>query len=189
MARAMCSSPILNNRVFEVPANGGAQTTVGSGLFEAYGVAVDGAGDVFIADSYNASRGGSGRRWCADHDCQRTDVPLALRWMARTMFSSRIPLTTELWRCRPTVARRPRLPADCPFLVASRWMARAMSSSQIEATIESWRCRPAAARRPRLAADCYILGIAVDGAGDVFISDNNQSSRRGESLHAAYADL
>ena len=42
-----------NNRVVEVPAGGGAQTTVGSGLSYPYGVAVDGAGDVFIADTCN----------------------------------------------------------------------------------------------------------------------------------------
>src|SRR5208283_1854497 len=38
------------SQVVEVPAGGGAQTTVGSGLSSPYGVAVDGAGDVFIAD-------------------------------------------------------------------------------------------------------------------------------------------
>ena len=37
----------------EVPAGGGAQTTVGTGLSGPYGVAVDGAGDVFIADTGN----------------------------------------------------------------------------------------------------------------------------------------
>ncbi len=42
-----------NNRVVEVPAGGGAQTTVGSGLYYPQGVAVDGAGDVFIADTFN----------------------------------------------------------------------------------------------------------------------------------------
>lgn len=40
-----------NVRVVEVPAGGGAQTTVGSGLINPIGVAVDGAGDVFIADT------------------------------------------------------------------------------------------------------------------------------------------
>ena len=38
----------------EVPAGGGAQTTVGSGLNIRCGVAVDGAGDVFIADTCNS---------------------------------------------------------------------------------------------------------------------------------------
>jgi len=43
-----------NNRVVEVPTNGGAQTTVSaSGLSNPRSVAVDGAGDVFIADTYN----------------------------------------------------------------------------------------------------------------------------------------
>jgi hypothetical protein len=42
-----------NNRVVEVPATGGAETTVGTGLNLPYGVAVDGAGNVFIADTYN----------------------------------------------------------------------------------------------------------------------------------------
>ena len=37
-------------QVVEVPAGGGAQTTVGSGLSSPLGVAVDAAGDVFIAD-------------------------------------------------------------------------------------------------------------------------------------------
>ena len=43
----------LNNQVVELPAGGGAQTTVGTGLSGPYGVAVDGAGDVFIADTGN----------------------------------------------------------------------------------------------------------------------------------------
>jgi hypothetical protein len=48
----MSSSPIqVTTRVVEVPAGGGAQTTVGSGLTGPSGVAVDAAGDVFIADS------------------------------------------------------------------------------------------------------------------------------------------
>ncbi len=40
-----------NSGVFKVPANGGATTTVGSGLSYPDGVAVDGAGNVFIADA------------------------------------------------------------------------------------------------------------------------------------------
>jgi sugar lactone lactonase YvrE len=44
----------LNNRVVEVPAGGGAQVTVASGLNGPYGgVAVDTAGDVFVADTRN----------------------------------------------------------------------------------------------------------------------------------------
>ena len=43
-----------NNRVVEVPAGGGAQTTVFSGLTFPTGVAVDGAGDVFIAGNYSS---------------------------------------------------------------------------------------------------------------------------------------
>jgi sugar lactone lactonase YvrE len=43
----------LNARVVEIPAGGGAQTTVGSGLVLPTGVAVDGQGDVFIADLGN----------------------------------------------------------------------------------------------------------------------------------------
>lgn len=42
-----------NNRVIEVPAGGGPQTTVMSGLNLPEGVAVDGAGNVFIADENN----------------------------------------------------------------------------------------------------------------------------------------
>ena len=45
-----------NNRVVEVPAGGGTQTTVNTGSYtlnSPFGVAVDGAGDVFIADSGN----------------------------------------------------------------------------------------------------------------------------------------
>ncbi len=42
-----------NDRVVEVPADGGPQTTVGTGLYYPEGVAVDAAGDVFIADTLN----------------------------------------------------------------------------------------------------------------------------------------
>jgi hypothetical protein len=42
-----------NNRVVEVSAGGGLQTTVGSGFLQPKGVAVDAAGDVFIADTGN----------------------------------------------------------------------------------------------------------------------------------------
>ncbi len=42
-----------NNRVVMSPAGGGAQTTVGTGLKAPNGVAVDPAGDVFISDSGN----------------------------------------------------------------------------------------------------------------------------------------
>src|SRR5207248_7232369 len=38
----------------KVPAGGGTQTTVGSELSAPRGVAVDGAGDVFIADTFNS---------------------------------------------------------------------------------------------------------------------------------------
>src|ERR1700683_748258 len=42
-----------NNQVLDVPAGGGAQTTVGSGLSDPQGVAVDTKGDVFISDTAN----------------------------------------------------------------------------------------------------------------------------------------
>jgi sugar lactone lactonase YvrE/uncharacterized protein (DUF2345 family) len=42
-----------NNHVLEVPPGGGPGTTVGSGLSNPTGVAVDGAGNVFIADYHN----------------------------------------------------------------------------------------------------------------------------------------
>ncbi len=42
-----------NHRVVEIPAGGGAETTVGTGLSSPSGVAVDGAGDVFISDAGN----------------------------------------------------------------------------------------------------------------------------------------
>ena len=41
-----------NNRVVELKADG-TQTTVGSGLSQPFGVAVDGSSDVFIADTGN----------------------------------------------------------------------------------------------------------------------------------------
>jgi large repetitive protein len=44
----------FNSRVVEVPAAGGAQSTLGSGLSTPFSVAVDGAGDVFIADYGNS---------------------------------------------------------------------------------------------------------------------------------------
>ena len=45
-----------NNRVLKVPAGGGPQTTVGSGLSGPFGVAVDAAGDVFVASTPSTAR-------------------------------------------------------------------------------------------------------------------------------------
>jgi sugar lactone lactonase YvrE len=42
-----------NDRVVKVPKDGGAETTVGTGLYYPEGVAVDAAGNVFIADTLN----------------------------------------------------------------------------------------------------------------------------------------
>ena len=42
-----------NNRVVSIPANGGSQSTVGTGLKGPMGVAVDAAGNVFISDTGN----------------------------------------------------------------------------------------------------------------------------------------
>ena len=62
----------LNNRVVEVPAGGGPQTTVGTGLSDPSGVAVDGAGDVFIADYRQLPGGGGSGGWRRpDHRQQR----------------------------------------------------------------------------------------------------------------------
>jgi hypothetical protein len=62
-----------NSRVVEVPAGGGAQTTVGSGLSYPFGVAVDEAGDVFIVDSDN-NRVVEVPAGCASAACQTTVV-------------------------------------------------------------------------------------------------------------------
>ena len=45
--------PSGNNRVVEIPAGGGPQTTIISGLDNPSGVTVDAAGDVFVADFDN----------------------------------------------------------------------------------------------------------------------------------------
>jgi large repetitive protein len=57
--------------VLKVPAGGGSQTTVGSGLSQPFGVAVDGAGDVFIVDVGN-SRVLEVPAGCTSADCQTT---------------------------------------------------------------------------------------------------------------------
>ncbi|HEY2297983.1 MAG TPA: putative Ig domain-containing protein [Jatrophihabitans sp.] len=43
-----------HNQVVKVPADGGSQTSIGTGLAHPAGLAVDAAGDVFIADSGNS---------------------------------------------------------------------------------------------------------------------------------------
>jgi sugar lactone lactonase YvrE len=46
-------SDVTNNQVVELPAGGGAASTIASGLARPSGLAVDGAGDVFVADGNN----------------------------------------------------------------------------------------------------------------------------------------
>ena len=91
--RAISLSRIIgNSQVVKIPAGGGAQTTVGTGLSAPHGVAVDGAGDVFIADTGNQSRWWRFRPVAVpDHGGQRTEsTRREWRWMERAMSSSRI---------------------------------------------------------------------------------------------------
>ena len=101
-----------NNRVVKIPAGGGAQTTVGSDLSFPQGVAVDGAGDVFIADGFNNRL-----------------VEVLAGGGAQTMVGSGL-IAPPVWsgRSAPPVGSGPNTPQ------VWQWMERAMSSSRIPAT-------------------------------------------------------
>ena len=58
-------------------------------------------------------------------------------------------------------------------------MQQAMSSSRMPPTAEWWRFRPAECAQTTVGTGLnYPCGVAVDGAGDVFIADIND----GESV-------
>jgi hypothetical protein len=91
----------------------GTQTTVASGLNFPAGVTVNGAGDVFIADSNNNRvvkvQAGGGAQTTVGSGLF---LPMAWRWMERAMSSSPIRSTTAWWRSRPVAVPRLRWPVD-----------------------------------------------------------------------------
>ena len=143
-----------NNRVVELPAGGGAQTTVGTGLYEPTGVAVDGAGDLFIAD-YGDSRivevpaGGGTQITVVSGLNSPTGVAVDGAgdvFIAEFEFNGLVVEVPAGGGALTTVASG----LDYPFGVG--WMQRAMSLSRTSLTTRWWRFQPVAALRPRWTA-------------------------------------
>ena len=85
----------------ETPSGGGyTQTTIGSGLSFPNGVAVDGSGNVYIADTNNnqvlketLSGGNYTQSTVANQSNNGLQLPVAWRWMAAGTSISPIPST------------------------------------------------------------------------------------------------
>ena len=137
MERAMSSSRMSSNeQVVEVPAGGGAQTTVGSGLSVPCGVAVDGAGDVFIADAGNN---------------RVVEVPAG-------------------GGAQITVGSGLTFPCRCGGGWSGRCLHRGYRQQPRGGGSGRWRRPDHRGQRTECPA-----GVAVDGAGDVFIADTGNS--------------
>ena len=79
----------------------GTQTTIGSGLSRPAGVAVDGSGDVFIADYRQQPRGGGEARRHPDHRRLRAHPPRGVAVDGAGDVFIADSDNTGCWRCRP----------------------------------------------------------------------------------------
>ncbi len=133
-----------NNRVVEVPAGGGAQTTVGSGLSGPDGVAVDGAGDVFIADTMNS---------------RVVKVP----WTG-TSWGTQTTLSVSVGGIGLSYPEGVAVDGAGDVFIADTYNNRVVkvpAGGGAQTTVDSGLSLPA--------------GVAVDGAGNVFIADTGNS--------------
>ena len=172
--------------VVEVPSGGGAQTTVASGLYAPAGVALDGAGDVFIADAGNnrvveVPAGGGAQ----------TTVVSGLHYPYRVAVDGAgdvfIADTGQRPGGRGSVRRRhPDYACNgLRYPTVSRWMARAISLSRMAPRWSRFRrrirCQITVAHNGLIGP----FGVAVDGAGDVFIADDFYNQRAVEVQRVA----
>jgi hypothetical protein len=178
-----------NNRVVKVPAgctNAACQTTVGSGLDDPAGVAVDGAGDVFIAN-FNDTRVVEVPAGCTSAACQTT------------VGSGLIPRTAWRWMSGRCLHRRcygndrvVKVPAGCASAACQTTVGSGLEQSRPPWRWMERRCLHRGFRQQpggrgsgrlhqrRLPDDGgqrteFPAGVAVDGAGDVFIADTGNS--------------
>ena len=158
MELAMCSSAAtVSSEVVEVPANGGPQTVVynpvtGAGPTSSpVGLALDAAGDLFIADvGLTTSRGGSGRlhkQRLPSHDRQK---------LATAPQSVAVDAAGDVFVSDTTLEQVVEVPAGC-------------TSSACQASCTPGNCAD------RVANGIVSLGAAVDAAGDIFIANAHAS--------------
>jgi hypothetical protein len=160
-----------NSRVVEIPAGGGAQTTVGTGFDFPMSVAIDGAGDVFIADAAlweipagggtqvvvgpegtGVTVDGAGDVFIADPDNQRV-VEIPAGGGAQTTIASGL--------MNP---RRVAVDGAGDVFIADDGNSRVVevpAGGGAQTTIASGLANP--------------QGVAVDGAGNVFIADQDNN--------------
>jgi sugar lactone lactonase YvrE len=139
-----------NNRVVEVPAGGGAQTTVGSGLSLPAGVAVDGAGEVFIADT-NHSRVVEVPAGCTTTTCQTT-VNVSVGGIGLSGPTGiAVDGAGDVFIADTNHSRVVEVPAGCTSAACQTTVNVSVGGRGLY----------------------YPWGVAVDGAGDVFIADMN----------------
>ncbi len=185
-----------NTRVVEVPAVGGAQTTVGSGLYNPYGVAVDGAGDVFIADTGNnrvvevqrlavnfgsvniSSRGTAALNYTVNADTTFGASPLVL-----TQGAPNLDFTLSGTTCTGTITAGNSCTVNVQFAplapglrMGAVQLADSSGNLLVTTFLHGIGQGPAIAFGPGSQNTVGSglrgpSGVAVDGAGDVFVAD------------------
>jgi len=171
-----------NNQVVEVPASGGAQTTVVSGLSSPYGLAVDGAGDLFIAESGN-SRVLEIPAGCTSAACQITvgtglgNVLSVAVDGAGDVFAGNggqvveVPAGCASAACQTTIATGLDEASGVTVDAAGDvFITDTFNSRVLEVPAG---CASAACQTTVGAGFTYPYGVGVDRVGDIFITDTN----------------
>jgi 6-phosphogluconolactonase (cycloisomerase 2 family)/sugar lactone lactonase YvrE len=175
-----------NSQVVKVPAGGGAQTTVGSGLNGPEGVTVDGAGNVFIADSNNG-RVVEVPANCTSANCQ-TVVASGLNRVTGMAADG----AGNVFVAEGDNGQVLKIPAGCVNVTCQTVVVSGLSNPigiALDAAGDLFIANLAQGQVLKVPAGCASsscqstvgsglsqpYGVAVDGAGDVFIADENNN--------------
>jgi sugar lactone lactonase YvrE len=166
-----------SSRVVEVPAGGGAQTTVGSDLVYPNAVAVDAAGDVFIVDNGNSQvvkvPAGGGPQTTVGSDLNGpfgVAVDAAGNVFIADAYNSRVVEVPAGGGAQTTVGSDLSGPTGVAVDAAGDvFVADAGNNQVVEVPADG-------GPQTTLGSDLYgPYGVAVDAAGDVYIADNGNN--------------
>ena len=171
-------------------AVGPLTTLVSSGLNTPAGVAVDAAGNVYIADTDNNAIkewNAATRRRHHPGLLRAESTRSAWRWTARATSTSRIPATTRSRSGTPRPRRSRTLVSsglNTPDGVAVDGAGNVYIADTGNNAIKEWNAATQTVSTLVSSGLNYPHGVAVDGAGNVYIADYQQQRDQGvERVH------